>query len=182
MAYTYDYPRPAVTVDVVLFTLQTRRLRVLLIQRRAPPFEGCWALPGGFMDLDEELPAAARRELREETGLRIRRLQPLGAYGRIGRDPRGRTISVVYLAFRPDAAVRARAGDDAREVGWFSPRRPPELAFDHRDILRDGLRMLRELAGEPVRFFDRFGLRDLSGDQQRDVLQAVRGRRTRIPE
>src|ERR1700737_4987912 len=95
--YTYDYPRPAVTVDVVIVTREGRP-RVLLIRRKNEPFRGMWAIPGGFVDMDESLEDAARRELREETGVRARRLEQLHTFGGPGRDPRGRVISVAYLA------------------------------------------------------------------------------------
>src|SRR5229473_2080865 len=95
--YTYEYPRPAVTVDVIIVTRE-RKPRVLLIRRKHEPFTGMWAIPGGFVDMDEALEAAARRELREETGVAVQRLEQLGTFGDPGRDPRCRTISVVYLA------------------------------------------------------------------------------------
>src|SRR5437763_569739 len=115
--YTYDYPRPSVTVDVVIVTREARP-RVLLIRRKHDPFAGRWALPGGFIDMDETLEESARRELREETGVAAAELEQLGAFGDPGRDPRGRTVSVAYLA-RVDAAdVNPQAADDAAEVEW----------------------------------------------------------------
>jgi 8-oxo-dGTP diphosphatase len=139
--YCYDYPRPSVTVDVVVVTRE-RSPRVLLIRRKHAPFEGRWALPGGFIDMDETLEASARRELLEETGLRPRKLAQLATFGDPGRDPRGRTVSVVYLA-EVGRAAAASAGDDAAEAAWFPLRRLPPLAFDHRDILRLARRHLR---------------------------------------
>jgi 8-oxo-dGTP diphosphatase len=142
--YTYDYPRPAVTVDVVLVTREPQP-RVLLIRRKHEPFAGKWALPGGFVDMNETLETAARRELIEETGVRIADLEQLHTFGDPERDPRGRTISVVYLA-RVDAdQVQPRADDDAAEVGWHSLRKPPPLAFDHDQVLACAR---RRLAGE----------------------------------
>jgi 8-oxo-dGTP diphosphatase len=139
--YTYDYPRPAVTVDVVIVTRE-RRPRVLLVRRKHEPFAGMWAIPGGFVDMDEPLEAAARRELREETGVEAGRLEQLHTFGDPGRDPRGRTISVVYLA-RVDAdRVRPEAADDAAEVGWHPLSRLPPLAFDHQQILACARRRL----------------------------------------
>jgi 8-oxo-dGTP diphosphatase len=132
--YTYDYPRPAVTVDVVVVTREAKP-RVLLIQRKHDPFEGTWALPGGFVEMEETLEAAARRELVEETGVRTGRLQQLHTFGDPGRDPRGRTISVVYLTEAAAEHVHPRAADDAAAVSWFSLQRPPQLAFDHAAIL-----------------------------------------------
>jgi len=133
--YTYDYPRPAVTVDVVVLT-RAPRPRVLLIRRGHAPFAGRWAIPGGFVDMDETLEAAARRELREETGVRVKELEQLHTFGDPGRDPRGRTISVVYLAWVEPEEVQPRAADDAAAVGWHSLSRPPRMAFDHAAILQ----------------------------------------------
>jgi 8-oxo-dGTP diphosphatase len=132
--FSYDYPRPALTVDVVVATREPRP-RVLLIRRKNDPFAGRWALPGGFVDEGEALAAAARRELTEETGLTADELEQLYTAGDPGRDPRGWTVSVVFLA-RVDAdRVTAVAADDAAEVGWHHLDDPPELAFDHRAIL-----------------------------------------------
>lgn len=142
-----------VTVDVALFAPGATAASgpsVLLIQRAKPPFAGAWALPGGFLDIDEELAAAARRELREETSLKVARLLPLGTYGKVGRDPRGRTISVVYLAAGDADRLRPRAGDDAGAVAWHAVAALPRLAFDHRRIVRDGVERLRELARRPT--------------------------------
>ena len=144
--YTYDYPRPAVTVDIVIVTRE-KKPRVLLIRREQAPFEGSWALPGGFVDMDEPLDAAARRELREETGVEAKNLVQLRTFGDPGRDPRGRTISVVYLAHVDIDRVRPRADDDAAAVGWFSLTRPPKLAFDHAEILVHARRYLKEHHG-----------------------------------
>lgn len=143
--FVYDYPRPMVTVDVVIVT-QEAKPRVLLIRRKRDPFAGAWALPGGFVEMDESLEDAARRELLEETGVRARELAQLGAFGEPGRDPRGRTISVAYLACVNPEALTPRAADDAAEVGWFSLARPPKLAFDHKKILAFARRYLQTQA------------------------------------
>jgi 8-oxo-dGTP diphosphatase len=132
--YTYDYPRPSVTVDIVIATKE-RNPRVLLIRRKHKPFEGMWALPGGFVDEDEALEAAAQRELHEETGIQTKRLEQLHTFGDPGRDPRGHTISVVYLARLEEAQVKPHAGDDAAAVDWFPLKKLPPLAFDHATIL-----------------------------------------------
>jgi 8-oxo-dGTP diphosphatase len=132
--YTYDYPRPAVTVDVVIVTRE-QTPRVLLIRRKADPFAGRWALPGGFIEMDETLEESARRELREETGVEAAALVQLHTFGDPGRDPRGRTISVAYLARIGRDQATATAGDDAAEAAWFPLRDPPPLAFDHAEIL-----------------------------------------------
>ncbi len=143
--YTYDYPRPAVTVDVALVTRETEP-RVLLIRRKHDPFAGMWAIPGGFVEMDESLETAARRELREEAGVEVGSLVQLHTFGDPGRDPRGRTISVVYLAEVDAAELKPRAADDAAEVGWHSLRQPPPRAFDHAEILACAL---RRLTGRP---------------------------------
>lgn len=130
--YRYAYPRPALTVDVVLVT-RGPTPHVLLIRRKSEPFAGGWALPGGFVDEGETLAAAARRELKEETGLAADELEQLFAAGDPGRDPRGWTVSVVFLGRVPRR--KAIAGDDAAEIGWFPLDDPPPLAFDHAMIL-----------------------------------------------
>jgi 8-oxo-dGTP diphosphatase len=123
-----------VTVDVVLVTRETEP-RVLLIRRKQDPFAGMWAIPGGFVEMDESLEAAARRELQEETGVEVAQLEQLQTFGDPGRDPRGRTISIVYLARVDAAGLQPRAADDAADVAWHSLRQPPPLAFDHAAIL-----------------------------------------------
>ena len=133
-----DYQRPSLTVDVVVVAPIDGQHKVLLVQRKHSPFEGCWAIPGGFVDPHEPLEDAARRELREETGTEPARLEQLHTFGAPGRDPRGWTISVAYLAVlevRVAQSVQPHAGDDAAEVGWFDLLAPPPLAFDHADIL-----------------------------------------------
>jgi 8-oxo-dGTP diphosphatase len=132
--YCYEYPRPAVTVDLVVITRERRPL-VLLIRRGHEPFAGMWAIPGGFVDKDESLEAAAKRELKEEAGVTVRDLEQLGAFGDPGRDPRGRTISVVYLARVDAKKLKPQAGDDAAEVAWHPLEKLPPLAFDHAEIL-----------------------------------------------
>lgn len=158
MPFTYEYPRPAVTVDTVLCTLNERdQLCVLLIQRGREPFAGHWALPGGFVDEHEDLPAAARRELHEEAAVRVRQLLQLGAYGTPGRDPRGHTVGVAFLALAAPGSVEAVAGDDAAAVRWFPMRRLPELAFDHALMLRDARARLAGLAADRRAFARTFG-------------------------
>ncbi len=138
-----DYPRPSVTVDVILFTLRDNDLQVLLIKRRHPPYEGMWAIPGGFVGIDESLEEAALRELEEETGIRDVYLEQLYTFGDPDRDPRGRVITVAYFAVAPASAVHPRAGDDAGEARWWSMYNLPPLAFDHADILAYALQRLR---------------------------------------
>jgi tRNA (cytidine/uridine-2'-O-)-methyltransferase len=132
--YCYDYPRPALTVDIVLFHRHEDRFEVLLIKRAGEPFKGRWAFPGGFVDEDESLENAAARELREETGLTGIRLEQVGAFGDPGRDPRGHTVSVVFAAMLEERAL-VEAADDASDAKWHPALAPPNLAFDHEKIL-----------------------------------------------
>jgi 8-oxo-dGTP diphosphatase len=132
--YCYEYPRPALTVDIVVLTGKAKP-RVLLIRRKADPFAGRWALPGGFVDENEPLDAAARRELREETGIEAATLEQVMAVGDPGRDPRGWTVTVVHKTVVKAKAVKPQAADDAAEVGWHPLDKLPEMAFDHGKIL-----------------------------------------------
>lgn len=138
-----DYPRPSVTVDVIIFTLRDDDLHVLLIKRGHPPFEGMWAIPGGFVEIDESLESAAMRELEEETGVREVYLEQLYTFGDVDRDPRGRVLTVAYFALVPAHAVHPHAGHDAADAGWWSVYDLPPLAFDHADILAYALQRLR---------------------------------------
>jgi 8-oxo-dGTP diphosphatase len=149
MADSRRREQPWVTVDVVVVAQLEGQLKVLLIKRNKPPFAGLWAIPGGFVEPDEPLRAAAGRELWEETGARPTHLEQLHTFGDPGRDPRGWNISVVYLARLGEDEAQAnalRAGSDAREIGWFSLDGVPPLAFDHADILACALRRLRQRA------------------------------------
>lgn len=148
-SYSYRYPRPAVTVDAVVFSLRPGGLSVLLIERRKDPFKGRQALPGGFLEMDEPAEVGARRELREETGVTIESpFRPLGFYDSPGRDPRGRTISLAFLALTDPRAAEPRGRDDAANAAWRGARglAASELAFDHAAILADALTMLEALA------------------------------------
>lgn len=138
MTASERHERPSLTVDVIVVAPMGGQLKVLLVKRKQPPFEGCWAIPGGFVEPHEPLEAAARRELWEETGTKPAHLEQLHTFGAPGRDPRGWTVSVAYLAILDEQAARAhqpRAGSDAVEVVWFDLLAPPPLAFDHADIL-----------------------------------------------
>ena len=135
MSYSYDYPHPAVTTDIVIFTIRQDELMVLLIKRANEPFKGEWALPGGFVQIDEDLETGARRELLEETGVKDVYLEQLYTYGAVDRDPRERVITVAYYALVPSDKMEIRAASDAEGVGWFSVDKLPELAFDHARIL-----------------------------------------------
>lgn len=148
MAFAYDHPRPALTTDVALFRRAGDEVQVLLIRRRSPPFQDMWALPGGFLDANEDLDACARRELTEETGVAGAELHPLANFSRPGRDPRGWTVSAAYVGLAPAGAAPV-AADDAAEVGWFKAADPPPLAFDHADILAAALVWLHNHAPAP---------------------------------
>ena len=132
--HRYEYPRPALTVDVAIVTREVRP-RVLLIRRKGEPFAGKWALPGGFVDEGERLADAAMRETKEETGLAVEALEQLYTAGDPGRDPRGWTVSVAFLARLDARKVKAVAGDDADAVGWYRLDDLPSLAFDHAMII-----------------------------------------------
>jgi 8-oxo-dGTP diphosphatase len=145
--YTYEYPRPAVTVDIAVFGKRGTELVVLLIERKHEPFLGCWALPGGFVDANEALDAAALRELLEETGLAGVTLKQVGAFGEPGRDPRGHTVSVAFVTEADPASAKVAAGDDAAKAEWHAwstlrlagdaQGKPGDvrLAFDHDRVL-----------------------------------------------
>ncbi|MEK6409308.1 MAG: NUDIX domain-containing protein [Acidobacteriota bacterium] len=139
--YCYEHPRPALTVDIVLFHRAKNTTSVLLIKRAREPFKGRWAFPGGFVDKDEALEEAAARELLEETGLTGIHLEQIGAFGGPGRDPRGHTVSVVFSAVLDDR-LHASAADDAADAAWHSALRPPKLAFDHKQILSLALKRI----------------------------------------
>ena len=130
------------TVDAAVFRQKDGKTEILLIRRDRPPFEGHWALPGGFVDMDETLEEAVARELEEETNITGVDLKQLHAFSALDRDPRGRTISVVFWGILNDRQ-QAKAGDDARETGWFDINNLPELAFDHRDVVDMAIRKLK---------------------------------------
>lgn len=144
--YSYEYPRPAVTVDVVLFTFRQDVLQTLLIRRRHEPFAGKWALPGGFVNVDEDLETAAYRELQEETNVSEVYLEQLYTFGAPDRDPRTRVVSVVYFALldkRQVEGLRLHGADDASDAAWWNVYSLPELAFDHARILDYAVQRLR---------------------------------------
>ena len=143
MSSTYEYPRPALTVDCVVFGLDEHELKVLLIQRKLPPFQHAWALPGGFVRIDETLDQAAQRELREEAGVTDVYLEQLYTFGALDRDPRERVVTVAYYALAKLGEHRLRAATDAMGVGWFTLDDLPKLAFDHAEILARAHERLR---------------------------------------
>jgi 8-oxo-dGTP diphosphatase len=153
MTHTYQYPRAALTVDCVVFGFDEGELKVLLIERGLEPFKGRWALPGGFVRVDETLDEAARRELEEEAGLRDVFLEQLYTFGAVARDPRERVVSVGYYALVPLAAHETKAATDAADARWFALSKVPKLAFDHADILATGLARLKsKVRYQPIGF------------------------------
>jgi len=143
--YVYDWPRPMVTADAAVFAFSHGKPRLLLIQRKHEPFKDRWALPGGFIEMDEDLPESAARELAEETGLTGVPLEQLRTFGTPGRDPRGRTITVAYFGIAQDNWDQIKAADDAANVDWFDIERLPAMAFDHDEIARCAIERLKQM-------------------------------------
>jgi 8-oxo-dGTP diphosphatase len=133
--YSYAYPHPAVTTDIVIFTIDADQLKVLLIKRKHEPYANFWALPGGFVDIDEDIEAGALRELNEETGVTGVYLEQLYTFGQPQRDPRERVITIAYYALVPIDKMSPEAASDAIDVNWFPCSKLPKLAFDHPDII-----------------------------------------------
>ncbi|WP_163991200.1 NUDIX hydrolase [Pyxidicoccus caerfyrddinensis] len=153
MSHTYEYPRPALTVDCVVFGQDEEDLKVLLIRRGVEPYAGRWALPGGFVRMEESLDAAARRELEEEAGIRPGHMEQLYTFGDPGRDPRGRVVTVAYFALVKLSDHTLHAATDAREAAWFSVWDAPKLAFDHADVLATALQRLKgKVRYQPIGF------------------------------
>ena len=154
MPYTYEYPRPALTVDCVIFGLdESTQLKILLIQRGHDPFKGSWALPGGFVDMGETLESAALRELYEETGVKDVFIEQLYTFGGPGRDPRGRVVSVAYYALVNLEDHPVESNSDAEGVAWFAIDELPALAFDHEEIIAVAIKRLRaKLRYQPIGF------------------------------
>jgi 8-oxo-dGTP diphosphatase len=187
-AEEYDvtkYERPSVTVDAVIFSVVEGELKVLLIKRKNWPFEGMWAIPGGFVEIDEPLEDAAARELYEETGIGGVHLEQFYTFGQPDRDPRTRVISVAYLALVDAGQLQPRAADDAADVGWFSVHDPlpVPLAFDHADILKRALQRLRHKLESTAlgRLFmpEEFTLSELRRAYERILNEKLDGRRFR---
>ncbi len=159
------YERPSVTVDVLLFTLDEEGLKILLIKRKNEPFKNSWALPGGFVRMDESLDEAAKRELQEESGVKNVYLEQLYTFGDPNRDPRTRVITVTYLALATKTDWNLKPSHDTSEAKFFSVREMPQLAFDHPTIVRYGLERLRNKLGYTNIVFgllpDAFSLTDL---------------------
>lgn len=135
MSYCYDYPRPAVTADIIIIKRINDQEFVLLIERKHPPFEGMWALPGGFLDMNETLQEAALRELQEETGITGIELKQFHTFSKVDRDPRHRTITTVFIGYADTKTTVPEAGDDAANAEWFDLEKLPSMAFDHGMIM-----------------------------------------------
>lgn len=144
MIYTYAYPRPAVTVDIIVLKNFENHPEILLIERNNEPFKNMWALPGGFIDKDEDIETAAYRELAEETSIQDIKLSQLHTFGKPGRDPRGHTISIVHIGFLQNNNQKIQSGDDAKNLQWFSINELPDLAFDHQEIIHYALRIIKK--------------------------------------
>ncbi len=153
--YTYEYPRPALTVDCVIFGLDESDLKVLLIERAHEPYADCWAFPGGFVDMDETTETAAKRELCEETGIENMFLEQLYTFSGVDRDPRGRVVSVAYYALvqLADYDSQIHASSDAKKAEWFSVNEMPKLAFDHAEIFEIAINRLKsKVRYQPIGF------------------------------
>lgn len=144
MNFIYKYPRPAVTVDILVFKL-IKPIQILLIERKNEPFKNKWALPGGFVDKNESLEKAAKRELAEETALSNIYLKQLQTFGNPGRDPRGHTISIAYWGIIKSDEIKIAAGDDASKAEWFNINDIPDLAFDHQEIMDFAVQNIQEI-------------------------------------
>lgn len=143
--YQYKYPHPALTSDSVVFGFDGKQLHILLIERGIEPFKGSWALPGGFMNIDETIEQCALRELKEETGVERIFLEPFGVFSAVKRDPRERVVTVAFVALVRKSDYQLMAGDDAARACWFEIDELPPLAFDHHDIIAQGRKKLTEM-------------------------------------
>jgi len=142
--YIYDWPRPMVTVDAVVFGFFENKAKLLLINRKKEPFKGKWALPGGFVGTDEELEDAAARELAEEAGLANIKFEQMHTFGNVGRDPRGRQITVAFMGIATKGRPKIKAGDDAAEARWFDIEKlPKDMGFDHNEIVKFAIEKIK---------------------------------------
>lgn len=144
--YVYDWPRPMVSVDAAVFGFFRNKAKLLLINRKKEPFKGKWALPGGYVEIDEELEEAVARELAEETGLTEVPLEQMRTFGKVGRDPRGRQITVTFMGIATKDKDKILAGDDAEKVRWFDIEKlPKDLAFDHDEVAKFAIEKLKTM-------------------------------------
>src|SRR5271155_3347326 len=173
--FSYKYPHPAVAADLAIFTLQANQLHVLLVERAHDPFKGRWALPGGFVRMHEDLPAAAARELEEETGVAGAYLEQVAAFGNPARDPRERVISIAFFAIIPSDTIQLKSGGDAAAARWWSIEELPKLAFDHQEILNHARHRVRDkLRGSPIAL--RFLPPEFTLSELQQVHEAILGR------
>lgn len=174
--FCYKHPHPAVTTDVVLFTVREEKLQLLLIRRRNPPFQNGWALPGGFVEMDEDIAACAQRELGEETGVKEVYLEQLYTFGKPQRDPRERVISVAYYALVPSERITLKPASDAAAAAWFAFDELPELAFDHRDIVdKAHERLVAKLEYSTIAF--QFLPKEFTLSELQEVYEIIRSER-----
>jgi 8-oxo-dGTP diphosphatase len=174
IAYSYHHPRPAVAVDVVIFSIRNQRLEVLLIERGVAPFKNSWAVPGGFVRMNEDLATAAARELKEETGVDASHLSQVGAFGAPTRDPRGRVISIAFYAVLRTDTITLKASTDAAQARWWPFAQMPRLAFDHSDIITAAHRVLADsLPNSRVPF--QFLAEEFTLSELQQVHEAIRG-------
>jgi 8-oxo-dGTP diphosphatase len=160
MGFTYNFPRPAVTTDTLVFRVGKECIEVLLIKRKKEPYKDYWALPGGFLEIEETPIEGAKRELIEETSLKIDVLKEVGTFGDIDRDPRGRTITIVFYTFIKNHQQVAKATSETAEVKWFSVKEIPPMAFDHSEIFKEGLLKLKShIILAKLDILDFFGLK-----------------------
>lgn len=172
--YTYEYPRPSLTADCAIFGFDGRNLKILLIERGVEPYEGYWALPGGFMKMDETIEECAARELREETGVSDIYIEQFGCFSEVGRDPRGRVVTVAFIALVRPSDYHVCGGDDARLAAWFDADQLPPLAFDHLGIVdaaRVRLREILTLRPAAFRLLDEI----FTVDELRRVYEVING-------
>lgn len=170
--YQYKYPHPAVSTDIVIFTIRDKQLKLLLIMRAGEPYLGKWALPGGFVQIDEDLESGARRELAEETGIAGVYLEQLYTFGAVDRDPRERVITVAYYALIPSDKIVLQAATDAEAVGWFSMDDLPDLAFDHQHIVAVAhQRLVAKLDYSTIAF--QFMSKEFTLGELQDVYQII---------
>lgn len=174
--YSYEYPHPALTTDCVVFGFDGSGLNLLLVERGLKPYKGKWALPGGFVRIDETLEEGALRELREETGVMDIYIEQLQAFSRVDRDPRERVVTVAFLAFVRQEGYEVIAGDDAAKAQWFPVDMLPDLAFDHSEIVRVALDKLRwKITYEPLAF--RLLNKEFTMTQVQTIYEAVLGKK-----
>lgn len=172
--YSYEYPHPAVTADAVVFGFDGKTLHILLIERGIEPYKGIWALPGGFMRIDETAEQCAIRELQEETGLTQIYLEQFHTFSAVGRDPRERVVTIAFFALVRKSDFRLIAGDDAARASWFELDELPPLAFDHDEIITQARAHIKEvLKNRPIAFKlldEKFSI-----DELRRLYEAING-------